>query len=229
MKILFIAADRMEFPGLLARAEHPRPAALSVDWAHSAHFSNYDMLLVANGVGCARSAAAVDIALDTFPADAVISTGFCGALVPDLQIADIVIGTCVSGESTRYPAIPLGDAGRRGPVCSQSRIAQTAAEKRALAGSGAIAVEMEAAGVASRTQARGLPFHCVKAVTDLAEEDMANDFNRALRPDGHFDTIDLLKNSLRHPSERIPELIRLRKRCGRAARALGDFFADCRF
>jgi hypothetical protein len=34
---------------------------------------------------------------------------------------------------------------------------------------------------------------------------------------------------LRHPSARLPELIRLRKRCNRAAQALGEFFADSRF
>jgi len=105
----------------------------------------------------------------------------------------------------------------------------TAAEKRTLRASGAIAVEMEAAGVARRAQALELPFYCVKAVTDLAVETMANDFNAALRPDGHFDTIGIFKGTLRHPIIRIPELIRLRNRCVRAAQVLGEFIADCRF
>ena len=42
----------------------------------------------------------------------------------------------------------------------------------------------------------GLPFYCVRAVTDLADESLANDFNRALRPDGHFDTISILSLEL---------------------------------
>jgi hypothetical protein len=69
----------------------------------------------------------------------------------------------------------------------------------------------------------------VKVVTDLAGEDMANDFNRALRPDGHFATMSILLGALRHPQVCLPELIRLRKRCIRGARVLGDFIADCRF
>jgi len=88
---------------------------------------------------------------------------------------------------------------------------------------------MEAGAVAERAEAHGLPFYCIKVVTDLASEDMANDFNSALRSDGHFDTMVILRSSLRQPLVRIPELIRLRKRCARAARVLGEFIADCRF
>jgi hypothetical protein len=69
----------------------------------------------------------------------------------------------------------------------------------------------------------------VRVVTDLAGEDMANDFNPALRSDGHFDTMRILRDSLRQPTARIPELVRLQQRCARASRTLGDFFDDCRF
>jgi nucleoside phosphorylase len=116
-----------------------------------------------------------------------------------------------------------------GVVCSIDHVAQTAEEKRRLRASGGSVVEMEAGGVAERAAALGVRFYCVKAVTDLAGEDMANDFNRALRPDGHFAIIEILQGALRHPLVRLPELIRLRKRCVRGARALGDFIAACRF
>ena len=86
-----------------------------------------------------------------------------------------------------------------------------------------------ALAVAARAQDAGLPFYCIRAVTDLAGETMANDFNNALRPNGRFDTISILGSSLRHPAARLPELFRLRSRCDRASRALGDFLADCRF
>jgi len=66
-------------------------------------------------------------------------------------------------------------------------------------------------------------------VSDLAGEDMANDFNAALREDGHFDTIGLLIGAMRKPLVRLPELLRLRSRCTLASRALGDFIADSRF
>jgi hypothetical protein len=105
----------------------------------------------------------------------------------------------------------------------------TAEEKKQLHSTGAIAVEMEAAGVAQRAEKLGVPFFCLKAVTDLADETMANDFNVVLRSDGRFDTMKVLLSSLRHPWVRLPELFRLQRRCALAARSLGEFIADCRF
>jgi adenosylhomocysteine nucleosidase len=190
-----------------------------------------DLALKANGVGADRAAAAVESAIREFQPDAVISTGFCGALAPGIQVGDIVVATEVQAGARRFPVLQPQTYRdhHSGVVVSIDHVASTAAEKARLHTGGAIAVEMEAGGVAARAQAYGLPFYCIKAVSDLAGEDMANDFNSALRPDGHFATIGVLRSSLRQPLVRIPELLRLRKRCARAALLLGEFIADCRF
>jgi adenosylhomocysteine nucleosidase len=210
MRILMVASDKMEFRGM---PDLP------------------DFHMTAQGVGMQWAAAAVNAALQKFPAEAVISTGFCGALDPAMDLGDIVVGTEVVSGTRRFPALtPSSNRPHHaGVVVSNGHIVQTAAEKARLRKTGAIAVEMEAAGVAERAAARGLPFYCIKVVTDLAGEDMANDFNSALRPDGHFATMVILRSSLRQPLVRIPELLRLRKRCARAALLLGEFIADCRF
>jgi adenosylhomocysteine nucleosidase len=221
----------MEFRGLLARAEQPQPARPLVDWARALRLGTHEILAVANGAGARRAASAVDAACEVFDPDSVISTGFCGALDPQLGVADVVVATSVVTGDRYYPALPVSSATphHSGVVCSIGHVAQTAEEKRRLRADGGMVVEMEAAGVAVRAQARGLPFYCVRVVTDLAGETMANDFNAALRADGHFDTMVILKGTLRRPLARLPELYRLRQRCVRAARVLGDFFADCRF
>jgi len=231
MRLIFVASDPMEFRGIAARADQKRKSSLGVDWALSARLNGHDALLVANGVGWKRAAEAADMAHRAFPADAIISTGFCGALDPELGIGDAVIATGVVGPHARYPALPISrsDRAATGLVISTDHVVATAAEKRLLRAEGGSAVEMEAAGVAVRAQALGLPFYCARAVTDLATEDMANDFGSVLRPDGHFDTIGVIKQMLRRPGARLPELIRLRQNCARAARTLGEFFADCRF
>ena len=229
-----MASDPMEFCGIVAHVEHPQPAQVPVDWTRSATLAGHVVLLAANGVGWSRAGAAVDAAV-SFRPDAVVSTGFCGALDPGLNIADVVVATCVrkharDAEDLEYKTHTGKNAcGTSGVICSIDHVAQTSEEKSRLRSSGACAVEMEAAGVAERAKALGLPFYCVKAVTDFAGETMANDFNSALRSDGHFDRMLILRRSLRHPTVRLPELLRLRNRCVRAARALGDFFADCRF
>jgi adenosylhomocysteine nucleosidase len=215
----------MEFTGILRHAAAVRPAPVAVDWARSGRLGDADVMLVANGAGCQRAAAAVDAALAAFPAEAVVSTGFCGALDEKLQIADVVVAQA----SRPVQRGPGGPRHAIGPICSVDHVVGTAEEKRQLRSTGACAVEMEAAGVASRAEAHRLPFYCVRAVTDLAGETLANDFNAALRADGHFDTMIILGQAFRHPGVRLPELLRLRGRCTRAARVLGDFFADCRF
>ena len=227
MKLLVIASDRMEFQGFPSQSAAP---PLAVEWARSLRLNGHDMLLVANGVGAQRAIAGVDAAA-FFQPDAIVSTGFCGALDPHLAIADIVVATCVAAADCRYASLPVTTAQRqsRTVVWSTDRVVQTAAEKKKLALRGFGAVEMEAAGVATRAASLCLPFYCIRAVSDLAGEDMANDFNRALTPGGHFDTMILLQGALGRPVARIGELLRLRKRCIRAAQALGDFFADCRF
>jgi adenosylhomocysteine nucleosidase len=231
MRILMVAADRMEFSGILAHSAGVSPAHLAVDWSRSVRLGSHQLVLAANGAGAQRAASAVEAALRGFPAEAIVSIGFCGALAEELQIADIVVGSAISVGSRTFPALYPACARRHqtGVVCSIDHVARTAAEKRRLRSGGGSVVEMEAAGVADRAAARGLPFYCVRVVTDLAGEDMANDFNRALRPDGHFATMSILRDTLRNPLVRLPELLRLRHRCVWAARVLGDFIADCRF
>jgi nucleoside phosphorylase len=231
MKLLVVAAEAREVRGILAHADHAHGAQAGTDWARSAVLGEYDLLLVANGAGPARAAAAVDSAAADFLPDAVVCTGFCGALEEKLGVASVVVATEVMGTNGRLNAL-APDASlpyHRGVVLTIDHVAQSAAEKRSLRQAGAAAVDMEAAAVAGRAATLGLRFFCIKAVTDLAGEDLANDLNAALRPDGHFDTIGILGSISGRPLVRLPELLRLRHRSARAARALGDFFADCRF
>lgn len=190
-----------------------------------------EVRLAENGVGAHHAAAAVDRALSSFRPDAIVSMGFCGALDPSFAIADIVVGTTIFAGDRAFPAEPPVTVARHrlGPISSIDHVARTAAEKSRLHATGSIAVEMEAAGVAQRAQKLGVPFFCIKSVTDLADETMANDFNAVLRSDGRFDTMKVLTSSLRHPWVRFPELIRFRQRCVLAARSLGEFIDDCRF
>jgi adenosylhomocysteine nucleosidase len=166
-----------------------------------------------------------------FEPQAVVSAGFCGALDPAFGIADVVVATEVHSAGERHPALPVSATlpFRSGPVISLSHVARSSEQKMKLRAAGACAVEMEAAGVLQRARERGFPFYCIRAVTDLANETLANDFDACLRPDGHLDTMALISNALRSPLRRVPELLRLRRRSARASRTLGEFLAGCRF
>jgi adenosylhomocysteine nucleosidase len=191
-----------------------------------------EVLLAANGAGWKRAAEAVDALAPGFRPEAVVSTGFCGALDSNLQVGDVVVADRVVGENGSYAATaPVVETPyQTGAVCSVNLVADTKEEKARLrAAHGACAVEMEAAGVAERTRSLKVPFFCIRTITDLSGETLANNLNAALRPDGHFDTMFILRGAMCRPFARLPELVRLRVRASRAARILGEFIAGCRF
>ena len=228
---MFIAAERREFDGLLRLCSAVERLRWPVDWARYGELRGYRVWMAANGAGAERAARATEAGLVKAAPEAVVSLGFCGALDPALAVGDIFAGTEVRSASGRIEA-QKPDCPRRftsGPLLTHHRIAATAAEKSRLWTTGVSAVEMEAAGVGERALAWGVPFFCIRAVTDLAGESFALDFNSALRADGHFDTMHILRALLRRPSVSLPELVRLRNRCRQAAFNLGEFIADSRF
>jgi adenosylhomocysteine nucleosidase len=231
MKLLFVASAPMEYSGMLQLMKTSKPAPATCFWARSGWMNGHDVLLIANGAGSHRAAAAVDAAALGFQPDAVVSTGFCGAVDPGLEIGQVVIGTSITAGDRSYAARQFSSTHNRarGVVATVDHVVQSAAEKKELRAQGAMVVEMEAAGVASRAEALGLPLFCARAVTDLASENMANDFNAALRADGQFATMRIFRHALKRPAIRFPELFRLRRNCIRAANTLGEFFADCEF
>ena len=149
MRLLFIAADRMEFPGILI-ACGPAQARSRCAWTGRAPrgSATNEILLVANGIGTQlRAAAAVDAAAPAFHPDAVVSTGFCGALSPSLEIADLVVATGIAANDRNYAALSFGGRSYRTSSVRSMHVAQTA-RRSGNCLTGAIAVEMEAAGVA---------------------------------------------------------------------------------
>ena len=171
--------------------------------------------LIANGPG--RLAA---LALgEKRNVDGIVSTGFCGALDPALRIGDIVVST---GQVTSpRPFV-------RGEILSVGRVAVTGAEKRALRErTGAAAMEMEAAAVEARAREWGVPFRCVKVVSDVAGEDMPLDFNLYRDAEGRFSRGRIALAAMARPFSVMPGLLRLDQNCRRAAERLGEFFADC--
>jgi len=225
--LLFLGADPREFSGLLPHWTSIAPKNLSVYWARTAMWRGRPVIAIANGAGADRALVAVLLAKEI---SGVVNIGFCGALDEKLQIGDIVVATGVDDGTELHPARdPRGPSAIKGVVATIGRVASTAAEKKALREKGATIVEMEAAGAAKGAEDLGVPFYCVRAVSDLANEDFANDFNAALGSDGRFSVMRLVTGALSNPSARFGELLRLRQRTALAAKKLGDFLVECRF
>ena len=226
--LLLIAAEPREFSGFVRHLSDITPARLPVRWARRAIWKQSPVVLVANGAGPKQSAEAARV-LDA-PA-AIINVGFCGALNSDLNIGDVIVADKVFFTARTFECRPVvtSESFRHGAFYSSAKVAATATEKEQLRRSGAIAVEMEAGAIAEYAHHCGLPFYCVRAVSDLAGESFANDFNAALGEDGRFRAARLIGSALMQPHRRFPELIRLKRRCERAAAKLGDFLDSCSF
>jgi adenosylhomocysteine nucleosidase len=230
-RLLLVGAEAREFGGVLKFCRNVRPLGWPVDWSRSAEMNGSEVLLAANGAGAARAAAAVEAAHAAGGLDLICSMGFCGALEDDMRIGDIFVAEQVQADGVEFPAAkPATERPHHtGIIASIDHVAQTVDEKAALRRRGASAVEMEAAGAAAKAAGYGLPFYCVRSVTDLAGESFQLDLNSALRSNGKFATMQLIAASCRRPLSLLPELLRLGRRSYTAARTLGEFLADCRF
>jgi adenosylhomocysteine nucleosidase len=229
--VILVAAEAHEFSGLIRRLRRTARLNWRVEFARVTQVNGERWILAANGPGPRLAGDAVDIAYREDRPDAIVSAGLCGALDPRFRIGQIVVASEIAAGDERYAALAPAAAQpcERGIVVSIDRVAVTASDKSRLWQSGACAVEMEAAAVGLRASSRGTPFYCVRAVSDLAGEDLPLDFNQLRNGSGRFNRVRILQNAMTRPWERIPALMRLGRNSWRAARALGDFLADCRF
>jgi nucleoside phosphorylase len=228
--VLVVAAESRELSGILRQCRRVTRLDWPLQFARSGELNGRRLLMVAHGPGH-LAAEAAGVALRHEKAQAVLSTGFCGGLDASLKVGDVFVASQIAKGGCSYKAVrpAAGRAFRSGLLVSTDCVVGTVEEKRRLGASGASAVEMEAAAVAARAEEYGLPFYCVRAVTDPAGEGFNLDFNVLRDRDGRFSRLRILRAALARPWVSLPELIRLERQGRIAARALGDFLADCRF
>lgn len=228
-----MAADAREFSGLGRHLKNSRKAGSGIDFARRGVLAGRETLLVANGAGPRLATEAMAWGSRRLDVEVVVSTGYCGALEHTLRVGDIIIALQVyspeTGRRFRVEAPEYAPQKVGGTLVSIDRFVGTAHEKQRLRSMGAVAVEMEAVGVAEEAERRRWKFCCVRVVSDTADEGFDIDMNAARGADGRFRTGQIVASALRRPVARIPELLRLMNSSQRAARALGDFLAECRF
>jgi adenosylhomocysteine nucleosidase len=238
MSILFVASEAAELEPLASHLENLRKLNWPIDYAYEGITGGRRFILAANGAGPKLATRATEVAiravtnadLSSSQLEAVISTGYAGALDPALKLSDIVVAHEVLDSATgeSFPCSVLDLDKKQGVVLSQDRIANDIAEKQQLfAKTGASAVEMEAAGVAARAKRAGLPFYCIKVISDAATESFGLDLNRMRTAEGRVARGKIIVHALVHPNL-LPGLFRLKRRTEEAAQVLGEFLVSCR-
>ena len=177
------------------------------------------LLLRVTGVGRACAERAVDELLRECAPSLVITSGFAGALRPGLEVGAVLYEV----EPGHAVERSLQKAGAR-PArfhCAE-RMLVTAREKaECRRQTGADAVEMESGWIRARCRQAGLVAVTVRAISDVAEEDLPLDFNWLAGADGQLSFVKLAGALLKRPGA-IPGLRRLQAQTALAAEALAQ-------
>ena len=129
--------------------------------------------------------------------DLVISTGWAGALREEFATGRAYT---VSGVIDARTGERFGVAGQSGEcwLVTSHGVADSAEKRRLAATYGAGLVDMEAAGVARLAGMRGIPFYCIKGVSDSFAEQLP-DFKYFISVNGQFKRVRFILFALFRP------------------------------
>lgn len=203
--------------------DSPCPAFLCTD--QSEH-----IIVMETGVGAIRTLRALDWLLgppsrEKIHGQFVLSAGFAGSLDSSTRVGDVMLARDVVNEEGATWAAPMrpGDLPgiRCGRLLTTSRFIGEPSEKLALGKQhGAIAVDMESAAFARRCHERGVPWACLRVISD----DVSAAFSAevaGLVEDGRVRMGRVVWLLARKPWL-LPKLVRLAGQTRRAARRLAD-------
>ena len=239
MILLFYAFAR-EIAPFKRRLHHRAPLALDGLHGFRAEIGGKEFAVIAHGIGHKRATETALRAFDLIPnAELVIGTGVVGALSGGLKPGDLVLCDrtimihsdgrvedqviAISAEHLRAIGRSLANAGiaySTGAILTSHRVLGTGAEKRrAKESTGAIAVDMETAAIASEANARGLPFVAIRAVLDEVDDEL---FGAEMADeDGKVKPLAATSFLLRNPATML-KLPRMIRNLSRATASIAD-------
>lgn len=166
---------------------------------------------------------------------ACISSGVAGALKNEYSIGQVLAASAVLSEDRpeevrrqflRSSGALLSFAGECGATVAgrfytAARVITTSEEKQELSNI-ADAVEMESFEILSEAAAFGVPAVAIRAVSDVAAEDLPFDLNQVLTGNGQVSVPRVLGQVTLHPAS-VPALVKLGQQSKRAAESLAQF------
>lgn len=214
-RIAIIAALPAELKPLVRAWEHERRSG--IDLWHVRHKSA-EWIAACGGMGQQAATHAFAEVEKDGAVDRVISVGWAGALRPEIEAGKAyrAAGVIDLRTSERFIA---ASARPNDPWLVTSPGVISAGDKRRLESQyGAGLVDMEAAAIARLSAMRGIPFECVKGVSDGLDENLP-DFNRFISPQGQLSLPRLLFFILPRPWYWLP-LVRMGENSKKASHAI---------
>ena len=186
-------------------------------------FDQGEWIAACAGVGVQAATRAFTEAEKGGALDAVISTGWAGALREELAPGQVCDVSCVIDARTGERFLTAGPPNDCWLVTS-SRVADAHEKLRLASTYQASLVDMEAAGVARLAQMRGIPFYCVKGISD-GYKDQLPDFNRFITANGQFKLGHFIVSRIYRPWQ-WPALIRMGENSKKAAQSIAESVLD---
>jgi adenosylhomocysteine nucleosidase len=202
-----------------------------------AEFSTAQLTVALTGVGARRAAiAASEIMRGEYGSfDCCISSGLAGGLRNSYRIGEVLAagrvfseapradGSSQSVESSGALVSFAADCGATvaDQFYSADHIVSSAGEKRLL-GEASDAVELESFEILREAQAGGIPAVAIRAISDLAAEDLPIDMSQVFSDRGQV-SIPRVMGQVALKPKSLPGLIRLGKNSAVAAQSLARF------
>ena len=197
-------------------------------WPHSkrgnTHFwalrnEEEEWIAACSGAGLDAATRAFAGIEDGGPIDLVISVGWAGALTAEGVAGQAynVAGVYDARTGERFNCD--AGAGREWLVTSP-KVADEVEKRRLASTYKAALVDMEAAAVARLAAMRGIPFYCIKGVSDAADAKLP-DFNRFIDGQGQFQLPQFVLFALFQPW-RWPALVRMGENSKKASQSIAE-------
>jgi adenosylhomocysteine nucleosidase len=214
-----IAAFPAELKNIVPGWQHERRNGVDT-WAH-----RDENLYVAACAGAGQAAATGAFAAveKSAPIDLAFSVGWAGALTTDILpgSAHNVAGVVDTRTGERFRC----DAGAGSLWLATSSHVANHTEKLRLASTySAALVDMEAAAIARLAAMRGIPFYCIKGISDGLTDNLP-DFNRFLSPSGQLQMSHLILFALFRPIY-WPALLRMGENSRKASQSIASSLHD---
>lgn len=183
-----------------------------------------DIYVGITGIGLDRARAHVEsLFAKRIRPRVVVMAGYAGALRPGLGVGDVIVATEVvdaSGTSwpTSWPMHPARER-RKTVLFTSQKIVGATSQKRDLGRQfQADAVDMESAAVAEACRQRGIPFGCVRAISDDVQTSLSPRLERMLSA-GRISAGRVCWEMVRSPRI-VGEMVRLGRNTKRAGKEL---------
>jgi adenosylhomocysteine nucleosidase len=215
-RIAIIAAMSGELKPLVRGWRHERLNGIDL-WRKG--FDGAEWIAACAGAGVDAATRAFAEVEKSGPIDEVISIGWAGALREEFlpgQAYDVSTVIDASTGERFVAACPPSDC----CLVTSSRVAGAGEKKRLAATYQAALVDMEAAGVARLAKMRGVPFYCVKGISDGAYDKLP-DFNNFISPDGKFKLSRFVVFAILRPKH-WPALMRMGENSKKAAHEIAQ-------